>query len=76
MYLPFYIARRYLFSRKQHNAINIISGISVCGVAFATLSLVCTMFVMNGVQAMVAALLTSIDPQLKITTLEGKVFAG
>ena len=42
MNFPFYIARRYLFSKKKHNAINIISGISVCGVALATLALVCT----------------------------------
>ena len=42
MSLPFFIARRYLFSKKKHNAINIISGISVCGVALATLALVCT----------------------------------
>lgn len=76
MYLPFYIARRYLFSRKKHNAINIISGISVCGVALATLSLVCTMSVMNGFQDMVADLFTSFDPQLKITTLQGKTFDG
>ena len=38
MSLPFFIARRYLFSKKKHNAINIISGISVCGVALATLA--------------------------------------
>lgn len=76
MYLPFYIARRYLFSRKKHNAINIISGISVCGVALATLSLVCTMSVMNGFQDMVADLFTSFDPQLKITARESKTFDG
>lgn len=76
MYLPFYIARRYLFSKKKHNAINIISGISVCGVALATLSLVCTLSVMNGFQDMVADLFTSFDPELKITVREGKVFDG
>ena len=48
MSLPFFIARRYLFSKKKHNAINIISGISVCGVALATLALVCTLSVFNG----------------------------
>lgn len=76
MYLPFYIAKRYLFSRKKHNAINIISGISVCGVALATLSLVCTLSVMNGFQDMVADLFTSFDPELKITSREGKTFDG
>ena len=74
MNLPFYIARRYLFSRKKHNAINIISGISVCGVALATLALVCTLSVFNGFQDMVAGFFTAFDPELKITIREGKVF--
>lgn len=76
MNFPFYIARRYLFSKKKHNAINIISGISVCGVAFATLALVCTLSVFNGFQDMVASFFTAFDPQLKITVREGKVFDG
>lgn len=74
MNLPFYIARRYLFSKKKHNAINIISGISVCGVALATLALVCTLSVFNGFQDMVAGFFTAFDPELKITTRQGKVF--
>jgi len=73
---PFYIARRYLFSKKKHNAINVISGISVCGVALATLALVCTLSVFNGFQDMVASFFTAFDPQLKITVREGKVFDG
>ena len=76
MNLPFYIARRYLFSKKKHNAINIISAISVCGVALATLALVCTLSVFNGFQDMVAGLFTAFDPELKITIREGKVFDG
>lgn len=71
---PFYIARRYLFSKKKHNAINIISGISVCGVALATLALVCTLSVFNGFQEMVAGFFTDFDPELKITPARGKVF--
>ena len=74
MNLTFYIARRYLFSKKKHNAINIISGISVCGVALATLALVCTLSVFNGFQDMVAGFFTAFDPELKITIREGKVF--
>lgn len=74
MNLPFFIARRYLFSKKKHNAINIISGISVCGVALATLALVCTLSVFNGFQDMVAGFFTAFDPELKITVREGKVF--
>ncbi|MBR6539858.1 MAG: ABC transporter permease, partial [Bacteroides sp.] len=42
MNLSLYIAKRYLFSKKKHNAINIIAGVSVCGVTLATMALVCT----------------------------------
>ncbi|MBP8777667.1 MAG: ABC transporter permease, partial [Bacteroidaceae bacterium] len=58
MKLSLFIARRYLFSKKSHNAINVISAISVCGVALATLALVCTLSVFNGFQQMVADLFT------------------
>lgn len=75
MSLSFYIARRYLFSKKKHNAINIISGISVCGVALATMALVCTLSVFNGFQDMVAGFFTAFDPELKITVCRGKVFS-
>ncbi|MBP3553546.1 MAG: FtsX-like permease family protein [Bacteroidaceae bacterium] len=74
MNLPLYIAKRYLFSKKSHNAINIISGISACGVALATLALVCTLSVFNGFQELVAGMFTAFDPELKITTTEGKTF--
>lgn len=76
MNFPFYIARRYLFSKKSHNAINVISAISVCGVALATLALVCTLSVFNGFQDLVTTFFTAFDPQLKITTVRGKVFDG
>lgn len=74
MNVPFYIAKRYLFSEKKHHAINIISGISVCGVALATLALVCTLSVFNGFQEMVADFFTAFDPPLKVTVRQGKVF--
>lgn len=74
MNLPLYVAKRYLFSKKSHNAINIISGISACGVALATLALVCTLSVFNGFQELVAGMFTAFDPELKITTTEGKTF--
>ena len=76
MNFPFYIARRYLFSKKSHNAINVISAISVCGVALATLALVCTLSVFNGFQDLVASFFTAFDPELKITAVHGKVFDG
>ena len=74
MNVPVFIARRYLLSKKSHNAINIISGISVCGVALATLALVCTLSVFNGFQEVVATFFTAFDPQLKISATTGKVF--
>ena len=74
MNLSLYIAKRYLFSKKSHNAINIISGISACGVALATLALVCTLSVFNGFQELVAGLFTAFDPELKITAIQSKTF--
>lgn len=76
MNFPFYIAKRYLFSKKSHNAINVISAISVCGVALVTMALVCTLSVFNGFQDLVATFFTAFDPQLKITAVSGKVFDG
>lgn len=72
MNFPFYIARRYLFSKKSTNIINVISGISVVGVAVATMALVVTLSVFNGFHDLVASLFTSFDPQLKVTPAMGK----
>lgn len=68
-----FIARRYLFSKKSHHAINIISGISVCGVAIATMALVCTLSVFNGFQDLVAGLFTAFDPELEVKINEGRL---
>ena len=75
MKLELFIARRYLFSKKSHHAINIISGISVIGVAIATMALVCTLSVFNGFQDLVADLFTAFDPQLRISLSEGKTIS-
>lgn len=72
MNFPFFIARRYLFSKKSTHAINIISGISMVGVAVATMALVVTLSVFNGFHDLVASLLTAFDPQLKVVPAEGK----
>ena len=72
MNFPFYIAKRYLFSKKSTHAINLISGISVIGVAVATMALVVTLSVFNGFHDMVATFFTAFDPQLKITPVKGK----
>lgn len=69
-----YIARRYLFSKKSHNAINIISAISVCGVALATLALVCTLSVFNGFHDLISGFFTHFDPDLKVEAVRGKSF--
>ena len=76
MNLPFFIARRYLFSYKRHHAINIISRIAVVGIAVTTMALVCTLSVFNGFQELVASLFTSLDPELKVVPAQGKVIAA
>ena len=76
MNFPFFIARRYLFSKKSTHAINVISGISVVGVAVATMALVVTMSVFNGFHDLVASFFTSFDPQLKVVPLQGKTVAA
>ena len=74
MNLPLFIAKRYLFSKKSHNAINFISMVSVCGVVVATMALICALSVLNGFQDLVSGLYNQIDPQLKICPVKGKVF--
>ncbi len=76
MNFPFYIARRYLFSKKSTNAINVISGISVVGVAVATMALVVTLSVFNGFHDLVASLFTAFDPQLEVRPATGKTIAA
>ena len=72
MNFPFYIARRYLFSKKSTNVINLISAISVVGVAVATMALVVTLSVFNGFSDLVASLFTAFDPQIEIAPTQGK----
>lgn len=72
MNYPFFIARRYLFSKKKTHAINVISLISVIGVAVATTALVVVMSVFNGFQDLVASFFTNFDPQIKVVPVMGK----
>lgn len=74
MNLPLKIARRYLFSKKSHSAINVISMVSVGGVAITTMALICTLSIYNGFQELVASLYSTLDPQVKITPVRGKTF--
>lgn len=72
MNFPFYIARRYLFSKKSTHVINLISGISAVGVAVATMALVVTLSVFNGFHDLVATFLTAFDPQIQVVPTQGK----
>lgn len=74
MNLSLHIARRYLFAKKSHNAINVISIISVCGIAVATLAMVCALSIFNGFTQLAADSFSLIDPDLRILPAEGKVF--
>lgn len=71
----FRIAFRYLFSKKSHNAINIISGISAAGVAVGTMALVVVLSVFNGFESLFSGLFSAFDPDLRITLNEGKIFS-
>ncbi len=74
MNLPFFIAKRYLISKKSHNAINIISGISVIGVCIGTMALIIVLSAFNGLSDLVQSLYNSFDPDLSITIKQGKTF--
>ena len=70
----FRIAKRYLFSKKSHNAINVISGISAAGVGVGAMALVCVLSVFNGFELLISDMFSSFDPDLKITLTHGKTF--
>ncbi len=74
MNFPFYIARRYLVSKKSHNIINIISGISVVGVAIGAMALIIVLSVFNGFDRLVVSLFSSFNPSIQITANHGKTF--
>ncbi len=74
MKTAFYIARRYLFAKKSHNVINIISMISVIGVAVGTMALIVVLSVFNGFESLVESLFNAFDPDIEITAAEGKTF--
>lgn len=74
MKLPLLFAFRYLFARKSHNVINIISGISVAGMAIGTAALIVILSVYNGFDALVRSSMSTLDPDFLITPASGKVF--
>jgi lipoprotein-releasing system permease protein len=74
MKLSLYIAKRYLFAKKSRNAINVISAISVAGVAVGTMALITILSVFNGLEEMVKGIFSTSDPEIRITAVKGKVF--
>lgn len=74
MKLELRIAWRYLFSKKGHNAINIVSGVSAAAVAVVTAAMVCVLSVMNGFGALVEQMFSEFDPEIRITSASGKAF--
>ena len=75
MNFPFYIARRYLFAKKSHNVINVISAISVAGIMLASFALICTLSVFNGFHELVESLFRDFDPELKVVATDKKFFS-
>lgn len=74
MNLPFFIARRYLFAKKSHNVINIISAISTVGMAVGTAALIIILSVYNGFDSIIRSSLSDLDPDFLISPSKGKVF--
>lgn len=75
MNFPFYIARRYLFAKKSHNAINIITLVAVLGVAVGTTALIIVLSVFNGFEKLILSLFNAFNPDLEISLREGKSFS-
>ncbi|MFV0376393.1 MAG: ABC transporter permease [Mangrovibacterium sp.] len=75
MKLALQIARRYLVSKKSVNVINLISALSVVGVAVGTLALIVVLSAFNGIENFIHGMLSNFDPDLKVTVVEGKSFA-
>lgn len=74
MRLAPFIAKRYLFAKKSHNVINIISAISAIGMAIGTAALIIIMSVYNGFDSLVRSMMSNVEPDLMITPAKGKVF--
>ncbi len=74
MNLALKIARRYLFAKKSTNAINIITGISVFGIAVGTAALILALSVFNGFEDLITSLYSNFNPDVKVTPVKGKTF--
>lgn len=74
MRLAPFIAKRYLFAKKSHNVINIISAISAIGMAIGTAALIIIMSVYNGFDSLIRSMMSNVEPDLMITPATGKTF--
>ena len=74
MRLAAFIAKRYLFAKKSHNVINIISAISVIGMAIGTAALIIILSVYNGFDSLIKSMMGTVEPDLVITPATGKTF--
>ena len=74
MNLAAFIAKRYLFAKKSHNVINIISAISAIGMAIGTAALIIILSVYNGFDSLIKSMMSNVEPDLLITPSTGKVF--
>ena len=68
------IAWRYLFAKKQFNAIHIITAISSAAVGVVTAAMVCILSVMNGFGVMVEQMFSQFDPDIRVVAKAGKSF--
>jgi len=73
MQLPFFIAKRYLISKKSHNLINVISIISVIGLLVGTMALIVVLSVFNGFEDVIKSLYVSFNADLEISPVRGKI---
>lgn len=74
MNFPFYIARRYLFSRSSNNAINIITIIAGIGVFAGAFSLFIVLSGFAGLKDFSLSFSNEFDPDLKVLPETGKTF--
>lgn len=76
MHLPFFIARRYLFSKKSHNVINVISIISAAGICIGSMALIVILSVYNGFDSIIKSFYEKHQPDFVITAAKGKSFSA
>ena len=74
MRLAPFIAGRYLFAKKSHNVINIISAISAIGMAIGTAALIIILYIYNGFDSLIRSMMSNVEPDILITPAQGKVF--